>query len=70
LNEKSPNVWKHCSACKKGINYSTVYWTCSVSTCNRHNTSFVFCSVLCWDSHLPIYKHRSAWAKEMRSPGR
>jgi hypothetical protein len=66
----NPNAWKFCSACKKPITFGTVYWICSVSTCNRHATSFVFCSVPCWDSQLPIYRHRKAWAAEMRAPER
>ena len=67
---ENTGTWKLCSACKKPIGYGTTYWVCSVSTCNRHNTSFAFCSVPCWDSHLPIYKHRNSWAEERKSPER
>ncbi|MBU6154974.1 MAG: hypothetical protein KGP28_11780 [Bdellovibrionales bacterium] len=28
----------------------------------------MFCSVECWDAHLPLYNHREAWAIEARSP--
>ncbi|MFH1261829.1 MAG: hypothetical protein V1495_00045 [Pseudomonadota bacterium] len=65
-----PRTWKPCSACKKPIRFNATYWICNVSTCNQHNTSFVFCSVLCWDSHVPVYRHRKAWARERKSPPR
>ena len=48
--------------------YSHDYWVCNVSTCNRKRVGFVFCSVTCWDSHLPLMNHREAWAEERKSP--
>lgn len=60
--------WRRCSACKKDIPLSGVYWVCSVSTCNRARTALVFCSVDCWEIHLPTERHRSAWAVEKRAP--
>jgi len=45
-----------------------IYQVCSVSTCNRKRTGLVFCSVACWDSHLPTANHREAWAIEKRAP--
>jgi hypothetical protein len=39
-----------------------------VSTCNRKRTGLVFCSVECWDAHVPLYNHRESWALENRSP--
>ena len=47
-----------------------MYWQCSVSTCNRTRGALQFCSVGCWDSHVPILRHRDAWAVEERSPSR
>lgn len=43
---------------------------CSVSTCQGKITNYVFCSVECWDSHLPIERHRadSAGAIERIAP--
>ena len=64
------NVWMHCSACRKDIPFQSVYWVCSVSTCNRERTRLVFCSVACWDSHLSTLRHRDAWAVEERAPTR
>ena len=62
--------WRRCSSCKTEIGFDRDYWTCSVSTCNRKRTGLLFCSVRCWESHLPIARHRDAWAEEQRSPSR
>jgi len=64
------HVWQRCSACKKDIRYNATHWVCSVSTCNRNRTKLVFCSVICWDSHVAILRHRDAWAVEARAPTR
>jgi len=60
--------WRRCSACKNDIALSSIYWVCSVSTCNRARTALVFCSVDCWEIHLPTERHREAWAVEERAP--
>lgn len=60
--------WRPCSACKKPIELGAVYYVCSVSTCNRARTALVFCSVDCWEIHLPTERHREAWAIEERAP--
>lgn len=60
--------WRRCSACKKDVGLGAVYWVCSVSTCNRARTALVFCSVDCWEIHLPTERHREAWAVEKRAP--
>ncbi len=62
------SFWKRCNGCKQPIGFATTYWVCSVSTCNRKRTGMVFCSVNCWDTHLPIMRHREAYAVEKRSP--
>ncbi len=62
--------WRRCSSCKRWIPFQTLYWVCNVSTCSRRNTSFVFCSVECWEVHLPTMNHRESWAEERHSPGR
>ena len=28
----------------------------------------VFCSVPCWDAHVPIMNHRDAWSEERQAP--
>lgn len=64
------NRWRTCSSCKGDIGFDENYWVCSVSTCNRKRTGMVFCSMPCWESHLPFARHRDAWAEEERSPTR
>jgi hypothetical protein len=62
-------IWRRCGTCKKPIAFASGYYACSVSTCNRHGTSFVFCSVGCWDGHLPVMRHRDdAGAVEATAP--
>ena len=61
--------WRECSACKKPIAYGAKYSVCNVSTCNRKRTGMVFCSVECWEVHLPLANHREAWAIEETAPG-
>jgi hypothetical protein len=62
------NEWRRCSACKKPIPLGSTYYVCSVSTCNRPRTGLVFCDVSCWEVHLPVARHREAWAEEMTAP--
>ena len=60
--------WRRCSACKQPIEFGALYWVCSVSTCNRKRTGLVFCTVTCWEVHLPGANHREAWALERNAP--
>lgn len=60
--------FKHCSTCKKPIDFGADYYRCSVSTCNRKRMELFFCSVPCWDAHVPEARHRDAWAEPARAP--
>ena len=60
--------WRRCSACKKPIALGAPYYVCSVSTCNRPRTGLFFCTVSCWEVHLPVARHREAWAEEATAP--
>lgn len=60
----SDRVWRKCGTCKKEILLGSIYQKCSVSTCHK----LVFCSVDCWDEHVPVMNHKSAWAEENRAP--
>lgn len=62
--------WKRCSSCKAPIAYASTYYVCSVSTCTRKRTGFSFCSVECWETHVPMMRHRDAWAVEETAPTR
>jgi hypothetical protein len=63
-------VWKPCNICKTPIAYRQKYYLCSVSTCQRKRTGLVFCSVACFDAHLPMMRHRDAWAEPNDAPSR
>lgn len=59
-----------CTECKTELSYGAKFYQCSVSTCNRSRMRLVFCSVICWDSHLADARHRDAWAEEANAPTR
>lgn len=46
------------------IDFDTMYYICGVSSCKKH----VFCSQNCWRAHVPLMRHKDAWAEEERSP--
>ena len=60
--------WRKCNSCKKSIPYSAKYYVCSVSTCNGQRTGYVFCSVQCFEVHLPGARHKDAAAIEQKAP--
>lgn len=62
--------YRHCSTCRTPIEYDAQYYKCSVSTCNRRATALYFCSVPCWDAHVPGARHRDAWAEVETAPSR
>ena len=64
----SEETWRRCSACKEPIALGSTYWACNVSTCNRARTALAFCSVDCWEVHLPTANHRESWAVEKNAP--
>jgi hypothetical protein len=70
LAKPEDNYWRKCSACKRPINFGQIYQVCSVSTCTKKRGGFVFCSVPCWASHVPTFRHRDAWAIEEKAPTR
>lgn len=66
--EQSVEHWRTCSSCKKEIPFNSLYYECSVSTCTGKRTGYVFCSVPCFERHLPGARHRDAGAIERKSP--
>ena len=68
MTELSESSWCRCSMCKAAIGFEAQYFTCSVSTCNRKRTGLFFCSLACFEAHLPTARHRDAWAEQQRSP--
>lgn len=61
-------TWKKCSSCKKPITFGSRYYVCSVSTCNAERTGYFFCSISCFEAHLPGARHRQAGAIEKIAP--
>ncbi len=68
MTTSEPAFWRKCNSCKKSIGFSTRYYVCSVSTCNGQRTGYVFCSVPCFEIHLPGARHKDAAAMESHSP--
>ncbi len=68
MSDETPQHYKLCSECKKPIAFLSDYYRCSVSTCNRKRTGLFFCSVPCWDAHVPMMRHRDAWAEKAKAP--
>jgi hypothetical protein len=62
-------TWKNCNICKTPIAFRAEYFVCSVSTCNRKRTGLIFCSLPCFEAHLPTARHRDAWAEREKAPG-
>jgi histone H3/H4 len=62
--------YRRCSTCKQPIAFESQYFACSVSTCNHKRTGLFFCSVPCWDAHVPGARHRDAWAIAQTAPSR
>jgi hypothetical protein len=61
-------IWRRCNLCKAPIGFEREYFVCSVSTCNRKRTGLFFCSLGCFEAHLPTARHRDAWAEPQRAP--
>lgn len=68
MENQNPTLWRKCSTCKKPISFGAKYFVCSVSTCNGQRTGYVFCSVGCFESHLPGARHKDAFAVEETAP--
>ncbi|MBI4508198.1 MAG: hypothetical protein HY698_01095 [Deltaproteobacteria bacterium] len=49
-----------CSMCRKKIPLGSRYFRCSVTACNAGRLKLMFCSLACWDAHLPTARHRNA----------
>jgi hypothetical protein len=68
--ETPRSYFRLCSSCKKELPFEGDYYVCSVSTCNRKRTGLTFCSLPCFEAHVPMLRHREAWAEERRAPTR
>src|SRR5664279_3944291 len=61
-------AYKRCSTCKSPIDFGAQLYLCSVSTCNRPRLALFFCSLPCWEAHVPEARHRDAWAEHAKAP--
>jgi hypothetical protein len=68
--QNEPTHFRLCSSCKRPLPFGERYYTCSVSTCNRSKMTLTFCSVNCFQAHVPVIRHREAWAEEQKAPTR
>lgn len=57
-------VWRSCGSCKKSIALGARYFACNVSTCAKS----VYCTLDCFSMHVPIFRHKDAWAEEKTAP--
>jgi len=62
--------YRLCSSCKRELIFGGRYYSCSVSTCNRAKDPLTFCSLPCFEAHVPVIRHREAWAEEQKAPSR
>lgn len=68
MTNLSDSFWKKCSSCKKPIALGAKYYVCSVSTCSGQRTGYVFCSMPCFEVHLPAARHRDAGGIQKVAP--
>jgi len=68
MENTGASFWRKCNSCKKPIAFGARYYVCSVSTCNGQRTGYVFCSVPCFEIHLPGARHKDAAAIESKAP--
>jgi len=66
--EQAEAAWRRCSVCKDEIAFGDEYLSCSVTTCNKVGRESVFCSVGCWDAHVPVMNHKDAGYMEHTAP--
>lgn len=57
-------IWRSCGSCKRPIFLSAKYYICDISTCKKS----AYCSMPCFDDHVPIFRHKDAWAQERVAP--
>lgn len=62
------SFWKKCSNCKTGLKFGEPYQVCSIASCNHPRSGLQFCTTSCWSAHVPIYRHKDAWAIEKVAP--
>lgn len=49
-----------CATCRKLIPPGTAAIRCTVASCNTGRMKLRFCSIVCWEKHVPTARHRKA----------
>ena len=49
-----------CATCRKLIPMGTSAIRCTVASCNTGRLKLRFCTVTCWQKHVPTARHRKA----------
>jgi hypothetical protein len=49
-----------CATCRRSIEIGQSYVRCSVTACNTGRMKLRFCTVKCWNAHVPTARHRGA----------
>ena len=49
-----------CATCRKLIPPGTSAIRCTVASCNTGRLKLRFCTVTCWEKHVPTARHRKA----------
>lgn len=70
VDQAEPRHFRLCSSCKRALEFGKQFYVCSVSTCNRSRNPLTFCSLPCFEAHVPVLRHREAWAEEKTAPTR
>lgn len=57
---EAPTPTAVCATCKSRIEGQSPRYRCSVSACNAGRIKLRFCSVACFEAHIPTARHRKA----------
>jgi LSD1 subclass zinc finger protein len=49
-----------CATCRKLIPMGTSAVRCTVASCNTGRLKLRFCTITCWEKHVPTARHRKA----------
>ncbi len=66
--ERRMAYFAKCATCRKEIPYGATYYRCSVRSCNIGKDTLRFCSIACWEKHLPTARHKNASYIEEGAP--
>jgi hypothetical protein len=68
-SDRAPSPTAVCATCRAAIAPHEVRYRCSVSACNAGRFKLRFCSVACFEKHIPTARHRGASCVEEAQGG-